>query len=104
MRLFYLSGEMLLFSFGSWALPFFSNIFKTYATIPTNQWFFAEIEYNTNGAANLWIDGSLVKAVTGQTLTNNALYVQGDNAASFTPTGFVTYGGDYTANTSYVSE
>ena len=46
------------------------------------------------------VDGVLVSFASGQDLPNNAQDVQGGNPFGGTPSGFVSYGDDYSVATS----
>ena len=43
----------------------------------------------------MWVNGVLMCAASGQTLTNKAQIIQGGNQFGATPTGFVSYSDDY---------
>lgn len=73
------------------------------ANIEPNHWYFLEIEYNTDGAANLWIDDTLMALALGQNLPTNAQHLQAGNPSGATPAGFTSYCDDFTAATGYIS-
>ncbi|MCW4018860.1 MAG: polysaccharide deacetylase family protein [Candidatus Bathyarchaeota archaeon] len=78
------------------------TLYKTYDTIPANQWIFLELEYNTAGTARLWVNGELAILVTGETFSQGAQILQGGNPSGV-QAGFVSYGDDYAAATGYIS-
>ncbi len=81
-----------------WALRVNNNwYYSTSFTLQTNHWYSMQIEYNTAGTANLYVDGTLVYSATGQTLPNKAQIVQGGNPFGSTPSGYVSYGDNYQA-------
>jgi hypothetical protein len=63
-----------------------------------------QIEYNTGGTTNLYVDGTLVYSATGQTLPSNAQIVQGGNPFGSTPSGYISYGDNYRAATGYITQ
>ena len=90
-------------TFNQWLLNVGGNWFlSSPANLQTNHWYFMEIEYNTAGIARMWVDGVIVSEAAGQTLPNKAQDVQGGNPSGGTPTGFVSYGDDYSVATSYI--
>ena len=88
---------------GSYWMLHCANTNKTYVSIPTDTWVFVEMEYNTNGTGCLWVNGDLLVTLTGQQFTNGVRYVQGGNPSAITPAGFMSFGDDYMAATSYIS-
>ncbi len=74
----------------------------TATTIQANHWYFIETEYNANGIAKLWIDNNLITTVTGLSFSTNAQIMQAGNPWSEVPVGFISYGDDYTINTSFI--
>jgi hypothetical protein len=90
------SNYWLLFVNGNWFLS------STPANMQTNHWYFMEIEYNTGGTANFWVDNTLVASATGQSLLSNAQHVQAGNPG-VTPAGFISYGDNYTVANGYIT-
>jgi uncharacterized repeat protein (TIGR02543 family) len=88
-----------------WVLRVNNNWYYSIAfSLQTDHWYFMEIEYNTAGTANLFVDSTLVRSVTGQTLSSNAQVLEGGNPFESTPSGYLSYGDDYKAATGYITE
>jgi hypothetical protein len=86
-----------------WTLRANNNYYPAAATIEPGQWYFMEVEYNTNGTAALWVNDNLVYSLSGQTLSGNAQIIQGGNAFGYTPSGAVSYVDDVVCSTDYIS-
>ncbi|MCW4010402.1 MAG: cellulase family glycosylhydrolase [Candidatus Bathyarchaeota archaeon] len=86
-----------------WNLRVNNNWYTVPAAVNANQWYFVEVEYNSAGTAKLWVDGSLLYTASGQSLSGNAAVVQGGNPFGGAPSGFVSYGDDFVAATSYIT-
>ena len=90
-------SNWLLSVAGVWSLS------SIVANLKPNYWYFIEIEYNTNGPSRMWVDGNLVAVSNGQSLTNPANNIQVGNPFGGTPTGFVSYGDNYTVATQFIA-
>ncbi len=86
-----------------WVLRVNNNYYTTAATITSGQWYFMEVEYSAAGTAKLWVNGTLVYTVTGQTLSGDAQIIQGGNAFGYTPSDAVSYVDDVVCSTDYIS-
>ncbi|MCW4005551.1 MAG: PKD domain-containing protein [Candidatus Bathyarchaeota archaeon] len=96
------AGSYVYGNYSYWLLSCDDEYLSTSANIQTNHWYFMEIEYNTNGSINMWIDGILVASATGQSLPNNAATALAGNPWSGTHPGFISYGDNYTIGTRYI--
>jgi hypothetical protein len=85
-----------------WVLRVNNDYCYASSTMQPGQWYFMEIEYNTAGVANLWVDNSLVYSVSCQPL-KAAQIVQAGNPAGYTPSSFVSYGDDYVVASSFIT-
>lgn len=74
-----------------WGFVVNGNYYTSVATILADTWYCMEIDWNTDGSCNMWIDSNLIFAKVGETLTNNAQRVQAGSVYGPAPAGITNY-------------